>query len=131
MMDIKKFIKEKGNQWKKESAEAKKYREELKKKVKIARRKAFVEASIKEAEKQAKRKAKAIYSPKTRAGYYDKPVSPAMDQLIFGTAPTPKQVVQKVLNGKKKKKGKKKKPSHVYATIKIPSEKLSDIIGKY
>ncbi len=131
MVDLKKFIKRKAKEWKQESAEAKKYRDELKKKVRVAQRKAFAEESVQEAIKSAKRKAKAVYSPKARTGYYDQPISPALQQLTFGTAPTPKQVVQKVLKGKKKRKGKKRKVSHVQPTVKIPANKIDDMVWKY
>jgi len=106
MVDIKKFIKKKADIWKKESAETKKYRDELKKKIKVAQRKAFAEESVKRATESARRKARAVYSPKTRAGYFDAPISPALQQLVFGT--TPKQAVQRALKGKKKRKKKRR-----------------------
>lgn len=131
MVDIKKFIKRKAKAWKEKSAEAKKYREELKKKVKVAQRKAFAAESVKRAAESAKRRAREVYSPTAKRGLYDAPISPALEQLAFGTTPTPKQVVQKVLKGKKKKKGKKRKVSHVQPTVQIPANKIDDLVWKY
>jgi len=127
MIDIKKFIKRKAKKWKEESAEAKKYREELKKQVKVARRKAFAEESVKRATEQAKRKARAVYSPKHQAEYYD-PVSPVLERLALGT---PKQKVQKVLKGKKKRKGKKRKVDHVQPTVQTPANQIDKLIWRY
>ncbi|KKL15839.1 hypothetical protein LCGC14_2501600 [marine sediment metagenome] len=108
IVDIKKFIRKKAKEWKQESAETKKYREELKKKIKTAQRKTFAEESVKRAIESTKRKVKQRYAPKTRAGYFDAPISPALNQLIFGTTPTPKQAVHKVLKRKKKRKKKRR-----------------------
>jgi len=132
--NVKKGAKSYLDDYKKKSADNKKYRNEVNEAVKKARRESFKEEAVKQAQLRAKIQAKQKYNPAPQS--QGGGMSPLASSLIYGGfAPTPApapQVVRQVVRSspkKKKKKGKTRTRTVVkYVEKPRSSDPLKDLL---
>lgn len=136
--NLKKGTKSYVDQYKKTSAENRKYKNEVNDAVKQARREAFKKEAVKQAQLRAKIQAKQKFNPSPQASGLGGGMSAEARALIygsgFGSPQIPKErIVQKIVqnrSGKKKKKGSKTRTIVKYVEKPRSSDPVSDILSR-
>lgn len=136
--NLKKGTKSYVDQYKKTSADNRKYKNEVNDAVKQARREAFKKEAVKQAQLRAKIQAKQKFNPSPQASGLGGGMSAEARALIygsgFGSPQIPKErIVQKIVqnrSGKKKKKGSKTRTIVKYVEKPRSSDPVSDILSR-
>jgi len=137
--NLKKGTKSYVDQYKKTSAENRAYRNELNQAVKDAKRKAYKEEAVKQAQLRAKIQAKQKFNPAPQTSGFGGGMSADARSLIYGgfgtPAPVKEKVVQRIVqhrSGKKKKKGSKARTivKYVEKPQSKPVDAVSDLLKR-
>ena len=85
-MGLKQILQDKLRRAKRRRERNRSYEADLKQRIQAVQRKEYAKERIIQAGKQARRKARVVSRPRRRReGYYDRPISPVLNQLMFGS----------------------------------------------
>lgn len=138
--NIKKGAKSYSDNYKKTSADNKKYRSEVNEAVKVARRKSYKSEAVKQAGLKGKIMAKQKFNPTPQTSGGAGGMTAEARSLIYGSGfgqPQQTQATQRVVkqiqktraSPKKKKKRSKQKTRVVYRTVQAPKSKPVDAVA--